>query len=262
MLALKPAWISGAVHCSRACGRVLSRHGMTFCHTPSTRGPQVLFIQLMRWRTQVEWWAQSGLRRGCQCVKGCWLCGELAPPTQEVGCVVVVWWNVIDVIVCLLVLTRLCCGSGIVYGLPVVVKIYWRMGLLEERDGAVVGVFWSIKCTLPALYSCNSPAVDVIEWEWLVIFYLVDVCHVVYKVICGPPPISLVLHLNWRSHFEFSFMCASPLGKHFYLVCTHIRLTCSMIVNQIKASLHPTKFTKLLSANSVPSQVSYALLNK
>ena len=31
-----------------------------------------------------------------------------------------VWWNVIDVIVCLLVLTRLCCIIGIVCGLPVV----------------------------------------------------------------------------------------------------------------------------------------------
>ena len=37
---------------------------------------------------------------------------------QEVGCVVVVgvWWNAIDVIVCLLVLSRLCC---IVCELPV-----------------------------------------------------------------------------------------------------------------------------------------------
>ena len=32
--------------------------------------------------------------------------------------------------------------------------------------------------------------------EWLVIFYLVDVFHVVYKVICTPPPISLVLPHN------------------------------------------------------------------
>ena len=32
---------------------------------------------------------------------------ESAPPTQEVGCVVVmgVWWNVLDVTVCLLVLS-------------------------------------------------------------------------------------------------------------------------------------------------------------
>ena len=59
--------------------------------------------------------------------------------------VVGVWWNVIDVLVCLLVLTRLCCIIGIVCGLPVgfrwSVEISWRMGLLEEQDGAVVGVF-------------------------------------------------------------------------------------------------------------------------
>ena len=48
------------------------------------------------------------------------LCGGgLAPPTQEVGSVVVVgvWWNVI---VCLLVLTRLCHTISTVCGLPVV----------------------------------------------------------------------------------------------------------------------------------------------
>ena len=34
------------------------------------------------------------------------------------------------------------------------VKYSWRMGLLEEQEGAVVGVFWPleyIKCTLPTL---------------------------------------------------------------------------------------------------------------
>ena len=63
-------------------------------------------------------------------------------------CVVVVgvWWNVIDVIVCLLVLTRPCCTIDTVCGLLVgfqwLVQISWRMGLLEEQEGAVVGVFW------------------------------------------------------------------------------------------------------------------------
>ena len=67
----------------------------------------------------------------------------IAPPTQEVGCVVVVG-NVINVIVYLLVLFRLCCTIGIVCGLLVgfrwSVEIYWRMGLLEKQDGAVVVV--------------------------------------------------------------------------------------------------------------------------
>ena len=44
--------------------------------------------------------------------------------------------------------------------------------------------------------SCHTPAADVIEWEWLVIFYLMDVFHVVYKVVCAPPPISLVSSLK------------------------------------------------------------------
>ena len=59
---------------------------------------------------------------------------------QEVGCVIVVG-NVIDVIVCLLLLSWLCC---IVCGLPVgfrwLVNISWRMDVLEEQDGAVLGV--------------------------------------------------------------------------------------------------------------------------
>ena len=48
------------------------------------------------------------------------------------------------VLLCLLVLTRLYCIIGIVCRLLVgfrwLVKISWRMGLLEEQDGVVVGV--------------------------------------------------------------------------------------------------------------------------
>ena len=54
------------------------------------------------------------------------------------------------------------------------------------------GLDQSIECTLSAL----AATADVIEWEWLVTFYLMDVFHVVYKVICAPSPISLVLPLN------------------------------------------------------------------
>ena len=75
---------------------------------------------------------------------------------QEVGCVVVVgvWW---DVIVYLLVLSRLCCTSGIVSG---------RSKFLAE---------WvSLR---------NTPAADMIECEWLGIFYIMDLFHVVYKFI-------------------------------------------------------------------------------
>ena len=66
------------------------------------------------------------------------------------GCAIVlgVCWNVIDDLVFVLVLSELCCTSGIVCGLPVgfrwSVKISLRMGIPEEQDGAVVGVFWPL----------------------------------------------------------------------------------------------------------------------
>ena len=114
-------------------------------HWPGRDLP-VQFSQLMRCRTQVEWRVQSGWRRGCKRLLNVWVCGGgFAPPTQEVDCVVVVrmWWNVIDIIVCLLVLS---CIIGIVCGLTVgfwwSIKIFWRMVILEEQNGAVVGVLW------------------------------------------------------------------------------------------------------------------------
>ena len=39
-----------------------------------------------------------------------------------------VWWNVKDVIICLSVLWRLYCNSGIVCGLPVVSQNFLEMG--------------------------------------------------------------------------------------------------------------------------------------
>ena len=86
--------------------------------------------------------------------------GGVGPPTKEVGCVIVMG-NVVDVMVCLSLLSRLCCNSGIVCGLLVgfqlSVKTSRRMGALEQYDGAVVGVSWPLqsieymKCTLLAL---------------------------------------------------------------------------------------------------------------
>ena len=82
---------------------------------------------------------------------------------QEVDCVVVeeVWWNVIDVIVNLLVLTRLCCTIGIVCGrLPVVGQNFLENGrMVWCCCGCVLAPpFWPsfrsiehIKCTLLAL---------------------------------------------------------------------------------------------------------------
>ena len=68
-----------------------------------------------------------------------WVEVDLLHPCRK-WVVVGVWWNVIDFIVCLLVLIS---SIGIVCRLLVgfqwSVKISWRMGLLKEQDGAVVG---------------------------------------------------------------------------------------------------------------------------
>ena len=59
--------------------------------------------------------------------RGWQLCeGGVAPPTQEVSCVIVigVWWNGTDVIVCILMLSRLCYVSGNVCGLLVVSQTF------------------------------------------------------------------------------------------------------------------------------------------
>ena len=62
------------------------------------------------------------------------------------------WWNFIDVIVCLFVLT--CTIGGLPVGFRWSAKISWRMSLLEEQDGVAVGIpslpLEYIKCTLPA----------------------------------------------------------------------------------------------------------------
>ena len=54
-------------------------------------------------------------------------------------------------LMCLLVLSKLCCNIDIVCGLVVgSVKMFWRM----EHNGIVVDVFWplpSVECALPAL---------------------------------------------------------------------------------------------------------------
>ena len=73
------------------------------------------------WFENAVWlWGPVGIT--CLLVKGWWLCGVgVAPPTQEVGCAIVlgVWWKGTDLIVCILMLSRLCCDSGNVCGLPV-----------------------------------------------------------------------------------------------------------------------------------------------
>ena len=88
------------------------------CHTPS------IALAEAWWRTQVA----GG---GCQCAKGCIEVDLLHPHRKAV-----VSLHVIDVIVCLLVLSRLCCNSDC--GLPV----DGRSKVLEEQECAVVDVSW------------------------------------------------------------------------------------------------------------------------
>ena len=66
------------------------------------------------------------------------LCGGgVAPPQQEVDCIIVwgMWWNGI------LVLLRLRSFS---VDFQWLVNISLRMGVLEEQDGTAVGVSWSL----------------------------------------------------------------------------------------------------------------------
>ena len=139
----------------------------------------------MRLRTQVEWQAQSGRMRGCQCVKGCWLCGGgFAPATQEVGCVVEVECHRCHC----LVLT----GCAVLFALIV---YFWsasggRSTFLREwvslRNRMVLLWVCSFPAQLPVHWvykmhtsgsSCHTPITDMMG-----IFYLIDVFHVVYKV--------------------------------------------------------------------------------
>ena len=61
--------------------------------------------------------------------------------------------------------------------------------------------------------SCHTTAVDMIEWEWLVIFYPMDVFDVVYKVICPPPPISLERQLQVYDKHVHKLMMIYPRTK-------------------------------------------------
>ena len=110
-----------------------------------------------------------------------------------------------DVMVCLLMLLRLCCNSGIVCGHSVVSQ------KLLENGHTVLWVclgpsllFQSIeyiKCILPA----HTPAADMIKWVNL---------DVVYEVICAPPPISLGSYLKDILSPKVNHSCI------YYLKCT------------------------------------------
>ena len=117
--------------------------------------------------------------------------GGLAPPTQEVGrnvivCAVLYYWH------CL-----------------------WTSGgnILENGPGAVVGMFPSGPASGP-LNILNAHFRPHPCREWLVIFYLF---HVVHKVICAPPPISLVLPLKIQ-------FCSCKGNLQWFDRCPHLQL--------------------------------------
>ena len=69
--------------------------------------------------------------------------------------------------------------------------------ILEEKDGAVVGVL------VPPFRSSPLSILNAHLWphhcsgrDRMIIFYHMDVFHVVYKVICAPPPIGSANHLQ------------------------------------------------------------------
>ena len=124
------------------------------CYAPSISRP----VQTVN-EIEMERQAHSGRD---QFVRGLWLCGSgVAPPTQEVGCVTVMW-NVEEVMVCPSVLSRLCCNSGIVCGLPVVCQNFLENGHPWATEWCCCGCVlahssWpnflsieDIKCTLQA----------------------------------------------------------------------------------------------------------------
>ena len=92
----------------------------------------------------------------------------IVPLTQKVGCEVVVgvWWNVINVIVCLLVSTRLCCTIYI--ALPLVGKNFLGKRMVLLWVPFQLRVHWVYQmhtfCS-----SCHTPAAD------MIVFCLMDV---------------------------------------------------------------------------------------
>ena len=102
--------------------------------------------------------------------------GGCSPPTKEVGCVE-------------------CHHEP--FGVDQAVLYYWHCLWISGGQSKFVGEWASLRnrmvllwvCSGPSLpvhtssSSCHTPAEDVTEWEWLVIFYLVGVFHVVYNAV-------------------------------------------------------------------------------
>ena len=106
-----------------------------------------------------------------------WCGGGVAPPNQDVGCAR-------NGTVCVLMLSRLCCVSGLLVGFG------WSVKRMEEQDGVVLGVSWALLSRLASghwstsnehfwLWLLHTLAADMIKWTRLVILYLMHVFYVV-----------------------------------------------------------------------------------
>ena len=125
-------------------------------------------------RTRVERQAESGWRKGCQCVTSCWLCG----PCRKL--VMWLWWNCGGMPSTSLCAFRLCCTIGIV-------DFQWASGGRSKNLGE-----WAyLRNRMVLFWVCSGPSLPaqlLVHWvykKWLSFFYLIDIFHVVYKVNCA-----------------------------------------------------------------------------
>ena len=142
------------------------------------------------WCCRALWGGRLGMTFG-PCLH--WSPIQLQVEWQAGGeAVSVVWWWICS--------THTGCGGGAVecHGVPFgVVQYYWHcLWTSGGRSKFPWGIGWCCcGCVLvPPFWSIEMHTSG--SWELLGIFYLMDVFHVLYKVICAPPPILLVLHLS------------------------------------------------------------------
>ena len=137
-------------------------------------------------------------------------------------CIVLLWW------VCHCGMLSMRTSSG-------------RSWTLRRRIyNAVADVSWLlpfqsieyIKCTLLALAATPLQRTCMIEWAWLGIFYLMDVFHEVYKVICVPPPIllySLPEHYEREESHRLNVPVTGSIGAQsgvYMLLVGFLRIKC------------------------------------
>ena len=157
------------------------------------------------------------------------VCG-FAPPMQEVGCVGVVECHCVPF------------GCAVQSALFVDFGGLLVVGQNFLENGHPWGTGWYCRgCVLRWVYYFRFTA-DMIEWEWLGIFYLMDVFHVVYKVICASQPHivlfklrmrtqQVVVYINWTEIDDGVHKCSNLTLLHVTMYSTwsiiQRRRTCS-----------------------------------